>query len=226
MEALKYLTSVLSGGLETESRLVNYSLASAAVLVLLGSIGYWALSGDAGAYVPLALLAIGSSVAMVCSCAHALCYRQAMACMHGMMAGMTLGMAAGFMVGALLGATNGMFMGSVAGMAAGIGLGTSLGRCTGVMGAMEGVMAGLMSGVMGAMTSVMMLNDHLVGFLFLLFVLCALVLGSLGYMLYRENGAAPPSAVKFHEFLAASMILSVLMVAVIIWGPKGPITYP
>src|SRR3989344_1209187 len=82
-------------------------------------------------------------------------------CMSGMMIGMTTGMIAGFMGGYFIGATNGMFIGGVFGIVVGSLIGIWTGSCCGIMGFMEGIMAGFMGGLMGAMTSVMLLNDHI-----------------------------------------------------------------
>jgi hypothetical protein len=154
-------------------------------------------------------------------------FRRYMSCMHGMMVGMTAGMMIGFMVGAIVGATNGMFIGSVAGVAVGIFFGFTLGRFCGVMGAMEGIMAGLMSGTMGAMTSVMMLNDHMMVFLYILLGICGLTVGALSYMMYREAGPAPDVAYSkgFGRFLMLSIYISAAMLIIMMFGPRGAITF-
>ncbi len=231
--ALRYLSAILAGEkhVEVEARLFNYALGTVIVLLVAGALGYSALlPGNPGmaAYVPLFLLSIVCSVSVVFSYAHIMHYGKSLSCANGMMAGMAMGMLSGFMAGELLGATNGMFIGSVAGMAAGIALGGNLGRFVGVMGALEGLMAGLMSGIMGAMTSVMMLNDNLMAFLCLSSGLSVFMLGGLSYMMHREAGDTPKAAngVRFHEFLLAGIILSLVLVGMMLYGPKGPIVYP
>lgn len=224
----KYLLSILAGEphVKAESMLMNHAAGAAVALVALASLGYAAGAGGGIAYAPLAFLAILGTVVTLSSYRHIACYRKNMTCTNGMMAGMTVGMISGFLLGALVGATNGMFVGSVAGMATGMALGGNLGRYAGVMGAMEGLMAGLMSGIMGAMTSVMLVNDNLLAFLYLLFGACAAILGGLSYMMHREAGPAAESSAGFASFLATSMIFSIALVALMVYGPKGPISYP
>lgn len=108
-------------------------------------------------------------------------------CMSGMMIGMTVGMVAGFIAGLFIGATNGMFIGGTFGMIVGIFLGVWLGSTCGVMGFMEGLMSGLMGGWMGAMTSVMLLNDHLKLGSVIIFFVCLVITISLDYMVYIET---------------------------------------
>ena len=226
---IDYAAAILAGDgkVREESGLLNYAMGSVIALALLFGIAYAAVPRlIPGAYLPLVLLAIAGSVAIAFSHFHIRCYGNDVACMPGMMAGMTMGMAAGFMVGALVGATNGMFIGCLAGIGVGIALGANLGRPSGVMGGMEGIMAGLMSGTMGPMLSVMMINDNLVPFLYVLFVVCAGILGLLSYMMYKENGGAPKTGAAFVKFLAAAAILSIATIALMLYGPKGPITYP
>lgn len=230
----KYLSAIVAGEehVEIEYKLMNYALATMIVLILIGGIGYVSFVAksvtNAGKYVPLLILAILGSIVTVFSYYHLNCYRKNLSCMNGMMVGMTMGMITGFMVGALIGATNGIFIGSVAGMAVGIALGANIGRCCGVMGAMEGIMAGLMAGIMGAMTSIMMLRENLVLFLYLLFGVCAFVLAGLSYMMYREAGAASKTEFKktLVDFLAATGSFTFVLAAIMLFGPKGLLIYP
>jgi hypothetical protein len=231
---LTYISDVLAGRkeVEVETKLLNYALASAVALVLLAAAGHLVvLKGsvpNAMGYAPLVLLAIGTSVMAAFAHFHMSCYRAKMSCTNGMMVGMTIGMCVGFMAGALVGATNGMFVGSLAGMAIGIAMGANLGRHCGVMGAMEGIMAGMMAGTMGAMIAVMMVNDHLLAFLFVLFGICAFVLGGLSYMMYREAGSAEAGELRVSmlKFAGMSAVLAVSLVLLMLWGPKSGIIYP
>lgn len=100
-------------------------------------------------------------------------------------------------------------------MAAGMGLGTAVGRWSGIM-----------SGTMGAMVSVMMVNDNLVPFLYVLAGACIASLGGLSYLLRKEAGKAPEPLGGFAGFLLPAALLSIAMVAVMLYGPKGPATYP
>lgn len=158
---------------------------------------------------------------------HAIAYRRDFSCMGGMMVGMTIGMMGGFLTGALLAASNGMFVGAVVGMAIGMLVGAYTGYCCGIMGLLEGLMAGLMGGIMGAMTTIMLLNDHLLEFLFILFGACALVLGGLSYMIYKEAGGLGnegklPSGLTL---VLLNVLAALLIVAVMVFVPKGPLAW-
>ena len=216
---------------EIEAKLASYALGSLAALIILCGLGYaYFLQGTANApaYAPLLFLVIASSVLTMFSYHHMGCYKNFMSCTNGMMVGMTMGMISGFMIGALLGATNGMFVGSTVGLVFGVALGGNLGRYSGVMGAMEGIMAGLMAGIMGAMTSVMLIRDNLVVFLYILFAVCTFMLGGLSYMMYREAGAAPKKefSIKFSDFFSASAFIILILVGIMFHGPKGILVYP
>lgn len=228
---LGYMKSVVAGEphVMIENKLLNYALGTAAILGLSGALAYGLFLGAFGspaAAVSLIFFVIISSVMSVYSLFHMEAYRKGMSCSNGMMVGMTTGMASGYMVGAILGATNGMFIGSVAGTGIGIAIGLSLGRYSGIMGAMEGVMAGLMAGTMGAMTSVMMLNDNLLAFLYLLSAICVVMVGGLSYMMFREAGPTPAAASRagFGRFAGISAALGIMMAAIMLFGPKTPIT--
>ncbi len=229
----KYISAIVAGEphVAVETNLLNYAVGSMAVLTVLGGIAYVTILKDlanVSAYAPLLLLTIIGAVVTVYSYYHMKCYRKAISCMNGMMVGMTMGMITGFMVGALIGATNGIFIGSTAGIIVGMALGGNIGRCCGVMGAMEGIMAGLMAGIMGAMTSIMMLRDNLVLFLYILFGVCAFLLTGLSYLMYRESGAAPKVEFKYNftDFLSTAATFAILIAAMMLYGPKGLLIYP
>jgi hypothetical protein len=144
------------------------------------------------------------------------------ACMSGMMIGMTTGMMSGFLSGFLIGATNGMFYGIVFGMSVGIFMGVWNGRCCGIMGIMEGLMAGFMGGLMGAMTSVMLLNDHLKLASVIIFVICAVIMFSLNYMIYKEM---KENKREIKESYWVIVFLSAILTGITIWlmvyGPRS-----
>lgn len=144
-------------------------------------------------------------------------------CMSGMMIGMTIGMVAGFLPGFYVGATNGMFYGSVFGMAVGIILGASNGKCCGIMGVMEGIMAGFMGGLMGAMSSVMMLNDHLREMSVIVFIISAIILLGLTYMVYRETRAmqVTPRQVDVFFTIFWSVLLTFITLMLMVFGPRS-----
>ncbi|HLC92239.1 MAG TPA: hypothetical protein VJH23_00870 [archaeon] len=227
-----YARSIISAKpeVEVEAKLLNYAMGSAIVLALLSAAAYlFALNGipNKEAYLPLIALSVVTAISTAYPYYHAKCYTKRMSCSNGMMSGMIMGMMPGFMVGALLGATNGMFIGSTLGLIAGIFMGVKIGKCCGVMGALEGVMAGLMAGIMGAMTSVMMLNDNLIAFLYIMFAVCVFVLAGMSYMMHREAGHTPKQEFRtnFTGFLAASTIIWGLLMAFMAFGPKGPLTF-
>jgi len=144
------------------------------------------------------------------------------ACMSGMMVGMTTGMIAGFLAGFFIGATNGMFYGIVFGMAVGIFMGVWNGRCCGIMGTMEGLMAGFMGGLMGAMTSVMLINDNLKVASVIVFVISAVIMFSLNYMIYgemRENKREIKE--NYWIIVLLSAILTGLTIWLMVYGPRS-----
>ncbi len=148
-------------------------------------------------------------------------YRE-MPCMAGMMVGMTIGMIAGFLPGFYVASTNGMFVGSVFGMVIGICLGIWNGRCCGVMGVMEGVMAGFMGGLMGAMTAFMLLNDNLRAAAVIVFLISALILISLNYMIYKEMREIKTRPNKEHLFaIAFTFIMTVITIWLMVFGPRS-----
>ena len=143
-------------------------------------------------------------------------------CMSGMMIGMTLGMIAGFLPGYFIGATNGMFYGGVFGMAIGILFGTWTGSCCGVMGFMEGIMSGFMGGLMGAMTAVMMLNDNLKIAGVIVFIICAVILIGLKYMVFTESREMERKHKDSEMFIIFwSFILTVITIWLMIFGPRS-----
>ncbi len=143
-------------------------------------------------------------------------------CMSGMMIGMTIGMIAGFLPGFFIGSTNGMFYGSVFGMAIGILFGAWNGLCCGVMGFMEGIMAGFMGGLMGAMSAVMMLNDNLKIAGVIVFIICAVILFGLKYMVFTESRQMERKHKDSEMFIILwSFVLTVITIWLMVFGPKS-----
>lgn len=144
--------------------------------------------------------------------------------MSGMMIGMTSGMIAGFLSGFYIGATNGMFIGGVFGMAVGIFFGVWSGKCCGVMGFMEGVMAGFMGGWMGAMTSVMLLSDHLQASAIIIFAVSGVIMTALNYMIYGEMKENERQLEEDHFItILVTFILMAITSWLMVFGPRGPI---
>lgn len=143
-------------------------------------------------------------------------------CMSGMMIGMTLGMISGFLAGFFIGATNGMFYGSIFGMAVGIFIGVWNGKCCGIMGVMEGLMSGFMGGLMGAMTAVMLINDNLKLAGIILFLISAVIVFALNYMIYKEMKG---NEREIKEDYSVLVLISFILTAITIWlmsyGPRS-----
>ncbi|MEM4359448.1 MAG: heavy metal-associated domain-containing protein [Candidatus Bilamarchaeaceae archaeon] len=229
----KVLHGVLKGesAFAIERMLIEYAQVSLIVILIADIAGYglflktipdfWRTFG------PLVFLVSASTVACATAILHFRSFRTDFSCMSGMMIGMSIGMISGFLGGALIGATNGMFIGSIAGMAIGMGLGGWAGRCCGIMGVMEGLMAGMMSGTMGAMLSVMMVNDHLILFLYILFGACVTVLAGLSYMMYKEAGNIKQEdfRVSFIFFLSMVFAVNAALLCIIFYGPKSGIVW-
>ena len=148
-------------------------------------------------------------------------YKQC-ACMTGMMIGMTIGMVAGFLAGFYIASTNGMFVGSIFGMIIGITLGIWMGgSCCGVMGFMEGIMAGFMGALMGAMTAFMLLNDNLKIITPIIFLVSAVILLSLNYMIYNEMKNEQRQRREDHFWtMAISFVLTLVTAWLMVFGPR------
>ena len=145
-----------------------------------------------------------------------------MACMSGMMVGMTSGMVAGFLPGFYIASTNGMFIGGFFGAFVGIILGIYNGKCCGIMGVMEGIVAGFMGGLMGAMTAFMLLNDNLKIATILVFLISAIILISLNYMIYNEMKENKRQLNEDHFFtMVITLILTALTTYIIVFGPRS-----
>jgi hypothetical protein len=141
-------------------------------------------------------------------------------CMAGMMIAMTLAMVAAFLTSFYVGATNGLFVGSVVGMVLGVGLGVWMGARAGVMAFLEAAMAGLMGGPMGAMTSVMLLYDHVRAMGAIVLVIAAAILGALSYMTVVENR---DQGWKERDSDLATVLLSIILttgtICLMVFGP-------
>ena len=211
------------GGNRVEGELIQtffYSvLFSAIVAIVISFIMKSAnIFGNYGFYIILGIITY-SLLALTLKQVRA--YRQ-FNCMSGMMIGMTTGMIAGFLPAYYIGATNGMFAGGMFGMIVGILFGVWNGKCCGVMGVMEGVMAGFMGGWMGAMTSVMLLNDHLnIATIFISIVAWTIMI-MLNYMIYFEMREADKQGKSGHmASIAFSAILTLITVLLMVFGPKS-----
>lgn len=214
--------------LSAERKILKMSLLSLLLLAFAGFFLYlfiWHGKTGFAPKIPFLIYAALSSVSIIAAAAHYRSHKAEFTCMEGMMIGMTIGMVAGFLFGAVVGATNGMFVGTVFGMAVGMVAGAYTGKCCGIMGVMEGMMAGLMGGTMGAMLTVMMLADNLLLFMPIFVGSCLAILAGLTYMMYNSAGKrAEKVLMPFPQFFSLVLILCLVSVAVIIFGPKGPVT--
>ena len=145
-------------------------------------------------------------------------------CMSGMMVGMTIGMISSFLPGFYVASNNGMFIGGFFGVSIGIIMGAWQGKCCGIMGTMEGIMAGFMGGLMGAMTSFMLLNDNLKIAGVLVFIISAIIMFSLNYMMYKESKQLQRQR-KEDNFLTVllTFILTIVTTWLIVLGPRSAI---
>ncbi len=224
-----FISKLFNGGAElaTERAILEAAVASLFAMVILVSLSFFLPQLSAARpYAVLLILGALGAAASYFALQHFRYYTEPQTCMCGMMVGMTIGMMAGFLAGALSGAANGMFTGSVVGMAVGMYLGAVAGSSVGVMGVMEGLMAGLMSGTMGAMLSVMLYNDNLVPFLFILFAACISMLAALSYMLYRESGPLPEGKrPSLAMAVATNTALFAVFSCIIVWGPRTAFSF-
>jgi len=146
-----------------------------------------------------------------------------LSCSTGMMVGMTIGMVAGFLPSFYLASTNGMFYGSVWGIILGVLFGFYNGKSCGIMGVMEGIMAGFMGGLMGAMTAIMLLNDHLVYMALIVFIVCAIIVGGLNYLVYSEMSTKLTKREGYGFIVISNLVLTILTILLTLVGPKGGI---
>ena len=143
-------------------------------------------------------------------------------CMAGMMIGMTMGMISGFLAGFFVASTNGMFIGSVFGMLVGIVFGVLTGKCCGIMGVMEGIMSGFMGGLMGGMTSIMLLNDNLKATGVIVFIISAVILIGLNYLIHKETREIERRHRDSNLFIISwSFALTVITVVLMVFGPRS-----
>ena len=225
-----FLHKLFSGEKElwAERKIMVMSLLSLLLLATLGFFFYlfvWHSVASFAAKIPFLFYTGLSAVAIVASLSHYRSHKLEFTCMEGMMIGMTIGMMAGFLFGAIIGATNGMFVGSVFGMAVGMLTGAYAGKCCGIMGVMEGIMAGLMGGTMGAMLTVMLIADNLSLFMPILLASCLAILAGLTYMIYNSAGKrVERTLMPFGQFFLFCLLLSAISVAIMLFGPRGPIT--
>ena len=89
---------------------------------------------------------------------------------------------------------------------------------------MEGIMAGFMGGLMGAMTAFMLFNDNLKIAAVLVFIIGAVIMLGLNYMLFKESSQLERKR-KEDQFLtiALTFLLIIVTTWLIIFGPRSAI---
>lgn len=214
----------------TEFKAMYYSITLFLVLAALSAIGYFGFFQfipDFLANYGLWIFYLILSVAVVSAAAwHYYTYDVKITCMVGMMVGMTFGMQTGMLIGAVLGATNGFFVGSLGGMLIGTIIGLVAGKCCGIMGVMEGMMAGVMGGTMGPMITVMMFSDHIQIFMPFYVVINILIIAGLTYMLFEESVEGKNVKrrnISFGTLASVAVLVTIVLVAIMVYGPKNPL---
>ncbi len=212
-----------------EKNFIKYALGLFILLSFIELIFYLAIFKNIPGFFSkylIWLIYLNLSVAFLsASLWHIFSYRSKVTCMVGMMIGMTTGMQTGMMLGAVIGATNGFFTGALAGMVLGVIAGIFAGKCCGIMGIMEGMMAGVMGGTMGSMISVMMFSDNIHIFMPVYFVINLVIIVGLSYMFYEEavenKSGVEKKPIDFSMLAALAVILTVILLFVILYGPKS-----
>ncbi len=187
--SFKDFTKELKGN-RVEGELIKTMIYSILTSLIFLTAIYFILNKRVEDLVPkygLQLMLLALSYSLVVSAIRQIRAYHSLNCMPGMMIGMTVGMLSGFLPGFFVASTNGLFVGSMFGVGMGIFLGIWAGKCCGIMGIMEGMMAGFMGGLMGAMTAFMLLNDQLVASSIIVFIISAIIMFSLNYMIYIET---------------------------------------
>ena len=199
-----------------------YSLISS--FIVLGIFYFMFLGGlDLGNKLLFIFLSIVSYAIVLPAFQQVHSYKN-MPCMSGMMVGMTVGMISSFLIGFYVASTNGMFYGWIFGMVVGLAFGIYNGSSCGIMGIMEGAMAAFMGGLMGAMTSLMLLNDHLIASAYIILGVGAVIMGSLNFMVYKDMKEIEEDVRKGQELvIILSVILTTLTILFIAFGPRGGI---
>ena len=212
-------------GKRVEGELVKTLLYSLLISFLFLGLLYFFRFRKIENFIPqygLSLLFVTLSYALIVPTMRQVRAYREMPCMSGMMVGMTSGMVAGFLPGFYVASTNGMFIGGFFGVALGIILGIWNGKCCGIMGFMEGIMAGFMGGLMGAMTAFMLLNDNLKIAAVIVFVINAIIIIALNYMVYREMKETEKQLKEDHFF---TVVITFILIAITTWlilfGPRS-----
>jgi hypothetical protein len=209
-------------------KLVWYVLTSFIVVLLLQIAGYYLFLNQ----IPNFLIKFGwwmlyldiSIVTIAGALWYYASYKGYVSCMASMMIGMTLGMQTGMMLGSVFGAVNGYFIGAMIGMMLGTVIGLITGKAS-IMGMLQGMMSGLMGGTMGAMITVMMYTDHVLYFMPFYMTINVAILAGFVYMYHdeviKDNKEIVKKKIGLFAFTLLSVVVSVLLLMVLVYGPKS-----
>ena len=223
MSFKEFIKSLTNDGVESEliKTIFISLLTSFSLFVILYILRFRYIPEFMPKYGFYIFFAILSYALILPSIRHVRAYKE-FPCMSGMMIGMTLGMIAGFLSGFYIGATNGMFYGSVFGIMIGVFFGAWNGKCCGIMGVMEGIMAGFMGGLMGGMTAIMMLNDNLKAAAVIVFIVSAIIIIGLNFMIYKETRSTERKHKDSELFVVVmSFILTSITIWIMVFGPRS-----
>lgn len=216
----------------TYHKTLKYGLVTFLVIILIELLAYAGFLRSIPNFLPkyaLWILYLNISIVSISmSVLYMLFNKSKVPCMTGMMVGMTIGMQIGMMVGAVIGATNGYFTGAMVGMILGSIGGTIAGfTSNSAMSWVQGLMSGIMGGTMGPMISVMMFTDRIQLFMPFYMLLNLILLWGFIKMYHEEvikdNNELVRTNVDLLTFISASIIITVVLVAIMIYGPKSPI---
>jgi hypothetical protein len=216
----------------TYHKTLKYGLVTFLVLILIESLAYAGflrtIPGFLSKYGIWILYLNISIVSISMSVLYILFNKSKVPCMTGMMVGMTIGMQIGMMIGAVMGATNGYFTGAMVGMILGAIGGTIAGfTSNSTMSWVQGLMSGIMGGTMGPMITVMMFTDRINLFMPFYMLLNLILLWGFIKMYHEEvikdNNELVRTHVDLLTFISATIIITVILVAIMLYGPKSPI---
>jgi hypothetical protein len=206
-----------------EKKLLANSIFSFAIISIIQLIILYLLFGGKWlAARTVWLLALNlAAVSSVASISHLKAHGSKTNCMTGMMLGMIAGMQAGMLTGYVLGATNGFFAGALASTMFGMAVGYLAGKSGTTMGAIQGAMAGFMGGAMGAMTSVMMVGWGFPVFTGWFLLANFLLFWTFHLLVVEEFDQPEKTKMPFPGFLLYSILLSSILSAILVLGPRG-----
>ncbi|MGV8150855.1 MAG: hypothetical protein ACP5NV_03955 [Candidatus Woesearchaeota archaeon] len=213
-------------------RVLKYGLIAFLVLILIEFLAYFGFLNSIPDFLQRYWMWIFYMNISVVSISVAILYmlynKTKVPCMTGMMIGMTVGMQIGMMIGAVVGATNGYFTGAMVGMILGSIGGIIAGfTSNSTMSWVQGLMSGIMGGTMGPMISVMIFTDRITVFMPFYMLLNLILLWGFMKMYHEEviegNKELVRKNIDLLTFVGVCIIISAIILAIMIYGPKSPI---